>query len=73
MKLRGYKTDNLRIVRLEIMEFFFFFSKDGLITPSEIEIFNLIRFSLLCHVSYLIFNFVPNELLSVKIEESKSN
>ena len=28
---------------------------------------------MLRHVSYLIFNFVPNELLNVKIEESKSN
>ena len=28
---------------------------------------------LLCHVSYLIFNFVSSELLIVKIEKSKSN
>ena len=55
------------------MEFFFFFSKDGLRTPSEIEIFNLIRFSILRHVSHLIFKFVQNELLCVKIEESKFN
>ena len=30
-------------------------------------------FSILYHVSHLIFNFVPSELLIVKIEESKSN
>ena len=71
MKLGEYKIDNLRIIRLEIMEVFF--AKDGLGTPGEIEIFNLIRFSILRHVSYLIFNFVPNELLSIKIEEFKSN
>ena len=28
---------------------------------------------LLCHASYLIFNFVSSELLIVKIEKSKSN
>ena len=33
----------------------------------------LIEFSILCHVSHLIFNFVSNELLNVKIEEYKSN
>jgi len=49
------------------------FAKDGLGTPGEIENFNLIRFSILRYVSHLIFNFVPNELLSVKIEEFKSN
>ena len=30
-------------------------------------------FSILHHVSHLIFNFVQSELLIVKIEESKSN
>ena len=33
----------------------------------------LIGFSILRHVSYSIFNFVQSELLSVKIEEFKSN
>ena len=33
----------------------------------------LIGFSILCHVFHLIFDFVPSELLNVKIEESKSN
>ena len=33
----------------------------------------LIGFSILCHMSYLTFNFVPHELLSVKIKEFKSN
>ena len=33
----------------------------------------LIRFSILHYVYYLVFNLVPSELLSVKIEESKSN
>ena len=33
----------------------------------------LIGFSSLRNVSYLIFNFVPNELLKVKIKESKYN
>ena len=65
MKLGGYKTDNLRIARLEIMEFV---CKRWSRNLGEIEIFNLIRFSILRHVSHLIFNFVPNELLNVKIE-----
>ena len=34
---------------------------------------NPIKFLILCHVSYLILNFVSNELLSVKIENFKSN
>ena len=33
----------------------------------------LIGFSILCHMSYLIFNFLPSELMNVKIEESKCN
>ena len=33
----------------------------------------LIGFSILRHMSYLIFNFLPSELMNVKIEESKSN
>ena len=33
----------------------------------------LIRFSILHYVYYLVFNLVPSELLSIKIEESKSN
>ena len=33
----------------------------------------LIEFSILCHVFHLIFNFVLSELLSIKIEEFKSN
>ena len=33
----------------------------------------LIGLLILYHVSHLFFNFVPSELLSVKIEESKSN
>ena len=31
------------------------------------------RFLILRHMSYLIFNFVPSELFSVKIKESKYN
>ena len=33
----------------------------------------LIGFLILRHMSYLIFNFLPSELMNVKIEESKSN
>ena len=33
----------------------------------------LIEFSILYHVSLLIFNFVSSKLLCVKIKESKSN
>ena len=56
---------------LELLEYIYIYILIAKVQRKSNQI--LIGFSILHYVSHLIFNFVPSELLIVKIEETKFN